>query len=43
MVADWIIDERAIRYTEWGEVVDQILHAKPAYGGPTDEGLLHLL
>lgn len=43
-VADKMIDDRAITFSNWGTVLDQLEVAKANYvGGPIDEGLLYLL
>lgn len=43
-VADQIIDDRAIRFTSWSEVMERLPHGGADYvGGPTDEGLLSIL
>jgi len=43
-VADGLVDDRAVNFTEWSEVLERLPHGKPDYvGGPTDEGLLRVL
>lgn len=43
-VADLFIDDRAVHFTEWSEVLQGLPHEKPGYaGGPSDEGLLRIL
>lgn len=43
-VADRIIDDRALKFTDWGQMVEQLLAPHQKYvGGPVDEALLRSL
>ena len=43
-ICDVVVDDRAIRFHDWGQVLGEIAQAEPKYvGGPTDEALLRII